>query len=117
MTSAMDEVFGHQPNRPEHPDYWKLVSVILGYDAAAREGENVMEGRVSPVIDLPSVRYVARQRAQLTMKFATEREWRPVRALNGAWLDGFLTGLAWTKEDLPDVGETPKSGPRPEELP
>jgi hypothetical protein len=112
----MDEVFGYRPNRPQHPDFWKLTEIILGLDGAVEAGEDVNHTRLGKAVDLTSVRYTSVQRAKRTLLFAKEHSWPPVRALAAAWLDGFPTGHQLGVQDLPGVGEAPKPGREPGEM-
>jgi hypothetical protein len=113
----MDEVFGHDPNRPEHPDLWRLVEIILRTDGAAEAGEKIVRTRLARAADLGSLRYLALQRAKRVRQIAADHGWPPVRALNTAWLDGFLAGHALGVQDRPDVATDPTPGEDPEERP
>lgn len=112
----MDEVFGHHPKRPQHPDFWELMEIILGNDAAAEEDNDMIRARLGRAVDLNSVHYIARQRALLTNKVAKERHWPLPRALNAAWLDGFLAGHQLGVQHPPAAAKTPKPRQEPEDL-
>ncbi len=69
MSSAMNEFFGRHPQRPDHPDFWKISEIILQLDGAIDaavsddEKERIWKERTSAVVDIPSVTYMAIQRA------------------------------------------------------
>ena len=111
----MDEVFGHRTNRPQHPDFWKLTEIILRLDGAVEAGEDVNHSRLGKAVDLTSARYMSLQRAKRVVQLAKEHGWRPVQALAGTWLDGFLAGHQLAVQDVPRVGEAPESGREPDE--
>ncbi len=78
------------PNRPDHPDFWKLAAIIQDYDSAAEDGI-ALERLVSPVVDMESLLYMAEQRG-LRMKPATSGE---AIKLAATWLDGFVVGARY----------------------
>ena len=116
MTSAMDEVFGVNPRRPDHDDFWKLISLILRFDGAAEAGENPMP-LVAKFIDLRSLHYVSRERSKRLMQLANEHGMRPLATVTTSWKEGFITGVAWAMRDVPDVGQAAEPEPGAEERP
>lgn len=90
MTSAMDDFFGTFPRRPNHPDFWKLSSVVLSLDADSDKGYEVVVGEV---IDVDSLTHCAEQR--------TGRIFGPRNLAENvsSWMDGFMAGVRYGREE------------------
>ena len=102
----MDEVFGYRPDRPDHPDFWRLTAVVMGLDIAVEAGEDVNHTRLGKAVDLASVRYMARQRAMRARALTAKPfpGWSPLRALTAVYLDGFLCGYLLGAQGVPQFG-------------
>jgi hypothetical protein len=77
------------PDRPQHPDFWDLVEVVLRQDEKADGGlplEEAMQG-----FDYESVRYMAQQRAQTFLQMA-QPDSDQALLMTSMWLDGFVAG-------------------------
>jgi hypothetical protein len=77
------------PDRPSHPDFWRLVSVVNQIDGAATEGGKSVEEIYADIADLPSVLYMAEQRG---LRIGVDRV--PAQIL---WLDAFAAGVRFTQ--------------------
>jgi hypothetical protein len=103
--SGMDDVFGVMPNRPNHPDFWKLSQVILRMDGAMEaatsedEKEAVFASFVGGHVDLPSLAYVATHRAMRALGTKTQMEvaanFKEVARLASLYMDGFTTACEY----------------------
>lgn len=76
------------PDRPNHPDFWKLSAIVLGLDAKAERGDSI-ETLVGPV-DWDSLVYMAEQRAA---RVSPDPE--IYRALVSLFIDGFALGCKY----------------------
>lgn len=79
------------PERPTHPDFWRISEVLLQHDGEAVEGDLPVEEIVKETVDMKSLTYVAMQRAGI----ACQRSGLPealVPVLAGTWLDAFMAG-------------------------
>lgn len=69
--SDSEDAFGKRPNRPNHPDFWRISEVILAADGALEaartedDKEAAWKARTSGVVDIHSVTYAAIQRTML----------------------------------------------------
>lgn len=107
--SAMDEIFGANPNRPDHPDFWKLSEIILALKADMQENQGDLAAQEAAwrkhyegVGDFDSIAYCARQAAiQIAgLEFGSDYQ-RVMRDPMGraafvgtvqAYFDGFIMG-------------------------
>lgn len=103
MTSAMDDAFGARPDRPSHPDFWRLSSVVLDIDGQLQEAttqtaRNAALARiVAQYVDQDSLAYVALQRALRALMSTTATDASDIAKLAAVYLDGFITGCAYQK--------------------
>jgi hypothetical protein len=80
---SLHDLFGPNPDRPDHPDFWKLSEIILGLDAAMTTGVQTGK-RVDDVIaeaaveagDSYSICYMAVQRSMRLAGVETVRDLR-----------------------------------------
>ncbi len=79
------------PNRPTHPDFWRISEVVLQHDGETVEGGQSMEDVVGDTVDLPSLSYVAMNRAGTSCQVMGLPE-ALVPALAAIWSDAFLAG-------------------------
>lgn len=88
------------PNRPDHADFWLLAEIVQDFDSAADDGTK-FDRLVAPIVDIPSLTYVAEQRA-LRMQMADNplivqsAQTRMIK-LQAAWIDGFVAGASFHK--------------------
>jgi hypothetical protein len=82
------------PERPTHPDFWRISEVVLQNDGGADEGRKTMEEMVSETVDLKSLSYFAMQRAGTFCQRLGLPE-SMVTALASAWLDAFMAGAKY----------------------
>ena len=90
------------PQRPDHPDFWKLSNLILKYDGRMQEGEpgktieQLFEESISEIVDLDSVSYMAFQRALRVVGIENPIQLIQSKellvAIAAAWLEGFVIG-------------------------
>lgn len=88
------------PNRPDHPDFWRLSEVVLQLDGAIDEAEDkeaVWERVVSDIVDIPSLEYMAEQRALRAVGSAAPVAL--ITKLTALYLDGFCAGAKFAAED------------------
>jgi hypothetical protein len=84
------------PNRPSHPDFWRLVEVINHLDGEATEGHKSLEDILGQDIDLDSLFYMADQRV-LRSRIPNSPVLR--YAALALYLDAFALGYHYAKED------------------
>lgn len=90
------------PDRPDHPDFWRLSKIVLANDAAAREDHTPIPEIVGQYIDYPSIEYFAMSRmGQLITQMGLPPALIPVLA--STWFDAFTTGVQFAKEAKQDV--------------
>lgn len=119
MTSAMDEVFGPNANRPNHPDFWRLADVLLSMDGATEaagqlegpdEREKVFTDIIESVANKDVVVYVAAQRAgRIAVEVQKVAQGNLLMGASAAWIDGFLAGCKFTQGNN-EPGESREEG-------
>lgn len=80
------------PDRPDHPDFWKLSEAVLWLDGRANEGHQSAPEIAAEFIDPDALQYVARHRvamARQTLGFQNEAEFVVSLAM---WTDAFVAG-------------------------
>lgn len=89
------------PNRPDHPDFWRLSEIVMGMDAwldvaKPENRQDVFQKIVTDVIDIRSVTYMADQRALRAMMFlGVPREYQAATA--AMWLEAFIMGVKYAR--------------------
>lgn len=78
------------PDRPQHPDFWRLSSALTKADGDATEGDKSVEEIVG--VDGQSLVYVANNRVGMGV-VAHGSLTRTVAV--GLWIDGFQAGKAF----------------------
>lgn len=79
------------PDRPQHPDYWRIAEVALQQDGKAEEGGQSVEQIVQGLVDPKSVTYAATQRARIMIqKTGLPETLEPLLA--AVWMDAFTVG-------------------------
>lgn len=82
------------PERPTHPDFWRMSEAVLQHDGQADEGHQSVEQIVGETVDVQSLTYFATQRAGT----ACQRSGLPealVPVLAGVWMDAFMAGARY----------------------
>jgi hypothetical protein len=84
------------PDRPQHPDFWRLSDVVLQLDGQATEGDRTIPEIMTGLVDPESLTYVALNRAGLLCQhLGLPESIRP--ALAATWLDAFAAGVSFEK--------------------
>jgi len=110
-----EEVFGAMPDRPTHPDFWKLSELILKMDAEMQEARTddeknaIYERYVDDVaaINIRSLTYVAMQRAFRAYEVRTRGDLARsttrtnVMKFTTAYMEGFILGNQWQQSYAP----------------
>jgi hypothetical protein len=92
---------GAPPNRPDHPDYWRISEIVLALDALVEAGTTVdaaaavLQAGYQNAADLGSVTYTAIQRAR---HLGGGRGPVLLQALAAMWLEGFTVGMAFEQK-------------------
>lgn len=77
------------PDRPTHPDFWRISESVLQLDGKADEGAQSFDTIVYPLVDVRSLGYMAHQRAlRMGTGFVSET----------LYLDGFLAGVLFQQK-------------------
>jgi hypothetical protein len=82
------------PDRPTHPDYWRISEILLANDGDATEGGKTIPEITAAVVDIESLTYVAKQRAGLMCQ-ALGLDPRLAIYLSTAWIDAFTAGATF----------------------
>jgi len=108
-----NDFFGAMPNRPDHPDFWKLTNVLMrldaGLDVTSTDRdvqERQYEERLAEIgVDQRSLSYVATQRAFRALGIETRADLMDRQRLEMAimlssiWLDAFAAGVFFERGD------------------
>lgn len=76
------------PDRPVHPDFWRISSAVLKLDGQSQVAD--WEAIVTPLVDPRSLLYMAQNRVR------TPND--PLVLPSAAWIDGFLAGAVYQQE-------------------
>lgn len=103
---SLDDVFGPFEGRPQHPDFAKLVDVVLQHDGKTEDRNFDYEGYLRETMDPASLVYMANGRAKL---FLARKGKNP--ALNGqlvamvssGFVDGFVVGFNYRARQQADA--------------
>lgn len=83
------------PDRPTHPDFWRISEVVLQNDGQATESpKRSMEDIVRDTVDPESLSYFAMQRAGTYCQAMGLPE-SLVPVLGSLWLDAFVAGARY----------------------
>ncbi len=97
------DVFGER-SRPEHPDFWKLSSIVLQLDGRTEdESEDAFDRGIKDArVDPQSVSYLSVQRALRALDVQTfedlqanPQKMQLLMVLSAIYLDGFTAGSIW----------------------
>lgn len=93
------------PNRPNHPDFWRLSEIVLQLDAAVLEDGVTVDSEVEKEIDVASLNYMAEQTALRVLQVLVDQVPPPLRPavvpgmmqelvplIDAAWKSGFVVG-------------------------
>lgn len=104
------DTLGNFPERPNHPDFWRLSSVVLKLDGrmdAAKsedEQEAVWADNVARFIDEPSLTYLAMQRSMRVLGVKSQSELRrradDIIKLTVVYMEGFQIGAETASEAI-----------------
>jgi hypothetical protein len=93
------------PNRPDHPNFWRLSKAVIANDDAADHGVPIETIMANLGVESPeSVEYMAEQRVlrALGHNFVSPQA---KAMLMGLWIDAFVAGVGFTQQK-PDT-DTP----------
>jgi hypothetical protein len=93
--TAMDDAFGEFPDRPDHPDFWKMSSAVLRLDGRMHDGDGSTQAFVDTVneyADIESLTYLAKQRV---LRLNAPDHLKPL--LMTIYLDAFITGCEYSR--------------------
>lgn len=90
-------LMGDFPGRPNHPDFWVLVDVVLQQDGKTEDPTFDMGAHLATVIDPKSLMYVAEQRSARLVNQPMTRNVPPEVTIGAAWLDAFMAGVMYAK--------------------
>lgn len=95
------------PDRPQHPDFWRMVSVVNKLDGEAVEGGLKTAEILADIVDTDSLTYMATQRT-LRLRGHLQRTDPRLRAamenpvtaaaMAALWLDAFAAGVLFQNE-------------------
>jgi hypothetical protein len=97
--SAMDDVFGELPGRPDHPDYWRISEIVLRHDGAVEEApieeRNAAWMRLigELVDDLEGLTDVAMKRTMFAL--GAQADYETAAKATASFIDGFATGAEY----------------------
>lgn len=86
------------PNRPDHPDFWRLSKAVIATDDAADQGVPIEKIMTDLGIESSkSVAYMAEQRMlrALGHNFVSPQS---KALLMGLWIDAFVAGVGFTRQ-------------------
>lgn len=80
------------PDRPQHPDFWRLSSAVTQHDGKTDEGGEDVQSVIAELIDPESLIYMAQQRTGIYLqRMNLPPSMAPL--LMGAVVDGVMTGI------------------------
>lgn len=106
---SLHDLFGPNPTRPNHQDFWKLSEIILDLDSAMEDGvaqgrsvDDVIAEKASQVGDPYSICYAAVQRAmrshQISTTGALKARLDDVARTALVYMEGVIVGARLTQE-------------------
>lgn len=82
------------PDRPQHPDFWRISEVVLQHDGDAVEAGRSMEEIVKDTVDLESLTYFAMQRAgTYCQAMGLPKDFETL--VGSVWMDAFMAGARY----------------------
>lgn len=79
------------PNRPTHPDFWRLSEVLTYLDGEAVESGRPLMEIAGELVDLKALTYVARMRAKKARESVLQTD--PETQLAATFLNAALVGI------------------------
>jgi hypothetical protein len=87
------------PNRPQHPDFWALVSAVNYLDGEALEGGRSVRDIIRQYVDEQSLAYISQQRLMRALTADPNAPSFDFRAIAlSLYMDGFAVGCQFTRE-------------------
>lgn len=87
------------PDRPQTPDYWRIVEVVNQQDGRYTEDGQEMPQIVADIVDEKAVTYMAMNRALMVQKLAgaAQPDDTLTQVLASVWVDAFTAGVRFEK--------------------
>lgn len=86
------------PNRPQHPDFWRIADVLNQLDGESLEGGKDLPEIVVGMVDLESLIYSASNRAIKQIELlGLPNDTRMRAALTATFLNAFLAGVQFER--------------------
>lgn len=95
------------PDRPQTPDFWRMVDVVNKLDGDATEGGKSMPEILAGLVDTASLMYMAEQKSVQARKTLAWQARHLVPALEtpelavaiqGLWMNAFAAGALFQRE-------------------
>jgi hypothetical protein len=80
------------PDRPDHPDFWKLSNTVLQHDGKVEDPDFDLLTYIATIVDPASLRYFMQQAAPMVTLVGAEP------AVQSLWMDAFLVGVLYAKQ-------------------
>jgi hypothetical protein len=79
------------PNRPDHPDFWKLSDILIGNDTTAESGPHGLDQVMDSVpVDMATIIYMANQRVMRSDQEIGPASPKEMKRI--LWVDAFIAG-------------------------
>lgn len=105
MTGPLDGPEGMP--RPDNPDVWKLIEIVLQLDGATKEGGEAFEKLIAEAVDPASLTYLAMQRAIRVVGAETRADVQAnladVVRLASVYHEAFLLGFRYYERYGPEA--------------
>lgn len=86
------------PDRPQHPDFWRISQVVLELDGNASEGNMSVSEIVADLVDEKSLIYMTEQRALWAKQNLPGLTLAYGPALGAIWATAFTAGIRFQQE-------------------
>lgn len=87
------------PNRPDHPDFWRLSDCVLRLDGASQEAtDNAFESALADTCDETSLLYMGAQRVLRMCAAIGIADREQIAAVLAVWCEGFIVGSRFEKK-------------------
>lgn len=96
---AMSRVFGERPDRPDHPDFWRMSEVVLGLDSEAMEDGKDIPRIADGRIDMETLEYMAEHRVGTFLEAIGVKDMPPflVSLLETMFVTSIITGIEFER--------------------
>lgn len=99
------------PDRPAHPDFWRMSAVVKMHDKMCDEGTEEDSGLARTIqVDIASLGYMAKQRAMRAEDLLDQADAHEKLVL--MWIDAFTAGQRFEQSKHVDLGDIPSDGNR-----